>query len=206
MRVGLASNLSVIVMSLLTAFGAQAGGATTSVQGEYLMTLYANLEAGQVVDAGMVIINASTGWVEGPRIKGKLVPPGGDWGRPLPSGVFRIDVRGTIQTDDGEIIFVSYNGIVQCPRVTEEKLSKGELIKSADCYFLAAPTFETKSEKYNWLNGLQAVAKMTEFKAADHITHNLRHFCNEVRRTAIMVGQDRRPALGYPRYGQRPTR
>jgi hypothetical protein len=82
-------------------------------------------------------------------------------------------VRGTIQTDDGEIVFVSYNGIVQCPKETEERLPKGELIKSADCYFLAALTFETKSDKYSWLNGLQAVAKMTEFKAADHVTYDI---------------------------------
>ena len=173
MRVRLTSNLSVIAVSLLTAFGAQAGGPTTSVQAEYLMTLSANLEAAQVVDAGMVIFNSSTGWVEGPRIKGKLVPPGGDWGHRLPSGVFRLDVRGTIQTDDGEIIFISYNGISQCPKETNDRLSKGELIKSADCYFLAAPTFETKSEKYSWLNGLQAVAKMTEFKRADHVTYDI---------------------------------
>jgi hypothetical protein len=106
-------------------------------------------------------------------IKGKLVPPGGDWGHRLPSGVFRLDVRGTIQTDDGEIIFVSYNGISQCPKESNERLSKGELIKSADCYFLAAPTFETNSEKYGWLNGLQAVAKMIEFKRADHVTYDI---------------------------------
>jgi len=149
MRVRLTSNLSVLAVSLLTAFGAQAGGPTTSVQAEYLMTLSANIEAGQVVDAGMVIFNSSTGWVEGLRIKGKLVPPGGDWGHRLPSGVFRLDVRGTIQTDDGEIIFISYNGISQCAKENAERLSKGELIKSADCYFLAAPTFETKPEKYS---------------------------------------------------------
>jgi hypothetical protein len=173
MRVGLAPNLSVIAVSLLTAFGAQAGGPTTSVQAEHLMTLYTNIDAGQVVDADMVIVNASIGWVEGPRINGKLVPPGGDWGHSLPSDVFRFDVRSTIQTDDGEIIFIPYNGIVQRPKESEERLSKGELIKSADYYFLAAPTFETNSEIYRWLNGLQAVAKMTKFKAADHVSYDI---------------------------------
>jgi len=137
------------------------------------MTVYANLEAGQVVDVGMVVFNAPTGWVEGPRIKGKLVPPSGDWGHILPSGVFRLDVRGSIQTDDGEIIFISYNGIRQCPKESNERFLKGELIKSEDCYFLMAPTFETKSEKYGWLNGLQAVGKMTEHKRADHVAYDI---------------------------------
>jgi hypothetical protein len=41
------------------------------------MTIYANLDAAQLIDASMQIIPVTGGWVEGPRIKGKIVPPGG---------------------------------------------------------------------------------------------------------------------------------
>jgi Protein of unknown function (DUF3237) len=99
--VRLASKLiPVLAVSLVSAIDARAEGPTTSVQTEYLMTFYANLDTAQLIDAGMQIIPVTGGWVEGPRIKGKIVPPGGDWGHVLPSGVFRLDVRATIRTDD----------------------------------------------------------------------------------------------------------
>jgi hypothetical protein len=119
----------------------------------------------------MQVIPISGGWVEGPRIKGKIAPPAGDWGHVLPSGVFRLDVRATIRTDDSEIIFVSYSGVRQCPKEVAERVVKGELIKQGDCYFIISPTFETKSEKYGWLNGVQAVGKALELKRGDHVSY-----------------------------------
>jgi Protein of unknown function (DUF3237) len=173
-RVGLASRLiPVLAVSLMSAIGARAEGPTTSVQTEYLMTFYANLDTAQAIDAGMQVIPITGGWVEGPRIKGRIVPPAGDWGHVLPSGVFRLDVRATIRTDDGEIIFVAYNGVRQCSKEVAERVVKGELIKQGDCYFIAAPTFETKSERYGWLNGVQAVGKALELKRGDHVSYDI---------------------------------
>lgn len=172
--VRLASKLMpILAVSFMSAIDARAEGPTTSVQTEYLMTFYANLDAAQLIDAGMQIIPVTGGWVEGPRIKGKTVPPGGDWGHVLPSGVFRLDVRATIRTDDGEIIFVAYNGVRQCPKEVAERVVKSELIKQGECYFITSPTFETKSEKYGWLNGVQAVGKALELKRGDHVTYEI---------------------------------
>lgn len=43
---------------------------------------------------------------------------------------------------------------------------KGEVLTDKDIlYFVTAPTFQTSSEKYAWLNGVQAVGKMVELKA-----------------------------------------
>jgi hypothetical protein len=80
-------------------------------------------------------------------------------------------MRATIRTDDGEIIFVSYSGVRQCPKEVAERVVKGELIKQGDCYFIISPTFETKSEKYGWLNGVQAVGKALELKRGDHVSY-----------------------------------
>jgi hypothetical protein len=41
---------------------------------------------------------------------------------------------------------------------------RGEMLRTGDCYLITAPTFETKSERYGWLNGVQAVGKMVEIK------------------------------------------
>jgi hypothetical protein len=164
----------LIAASFAAPLPASAGGSTTSVQTEYLMTLHANLMPPQAVDQSLLIVNVPAGGsVDGPRIKGKLVAPAGDWLRVMPSGVLRLDVRGTIQTDDNELIYVSYNGVIQCSKEQSDRLNAGEELKAGDCHFITAPTFETKSEKYGWINSVQAVGKMVSLKGGDHITYDI---------------------------------
>jgi hypothetical protein len=152
----------------------KAGGPMTSVQTEYLMTLHAPLNLPQAIDQNLLIFNVPAGgWVEGPRIKGKLLGPAGDWLRVMPSGILRLDVRGTIQADDNELIFVSYNGVIQCSKEQMDRLNAGEKLKAGDCHFITAPTFETKSEKYGWINAVQAVGKMVSLKGGDHIDYDI---------------------------------
>jgi hypothetical protein len=156
-------------MAMPVTNNALAGGATTSIQTEYLMTLNWKLEPPQAIDQNVLVVNLPGGWVEGPRIKGTMMGPAGDWLRVMPSGALRLDVRGTIKTDDGELVYTSYNGVVQCSKEQSDRLNKGEELKTEDCYFLTAQTFQTKSEKYGWLNGVQAVGKMVSLKGGDHV-------------------------------------
>ena len=150
-------------------------GPTTSVQGEYLMTLYVPIVEAHQVDDTLRVVNHPDGWVEGPQIKGKIIPPSSDALRNMGNGVFRLDVRLTIQTDDDQIIFVSYNGIFHCQKEVLERFVKGEMLRTSDCYFITAPTFETKSERYGWLNGVQAIGKMLEIKRVEgaHVMYDI---------------------------------
>jgi hypothetical protein len=52
-----------------------------------------------------------------------------------------LDVRFTLKTDDGAFIFVEYQG-------------RGDMEAGL---IAAAPTFQTGSEKYAWLNNIQAI-------------------------------------------------
>jgi len=93
------------------------------------------------------------------------VPPGGDWSRVLPSGAIRIDVRLTLKTDDGALVYISYNGIFQESDAGREKASHGEVLTPQDVgHWIVTPTFETSSPQYAWLNTVQAVGKMVEYK------------------------------------------
>jgi hypothetical protein len=173
----IAGNRSLAVFAIgsilaSVAFPADAVAQTTSIKAEYLMTLYGTLKQ-QAINTGLRIIEVPSGWVEGPRIKGKLLPPSGDWYRNLPSGVGRVDVRLVIQTDDNQIIYASYNGIQQCSKEATERLVNNELVKGDECYFITAPTFETGSEKYSWLNAVQTIGKMIELKRGDHIKYDI---------------------------------
>lgn len=70
-----------------------------------------------------------------------------DWAVVSPAGIGLMDVRFTVETDDGALIYVSYGGRVD--------LSDG--LEGATLY--TAPRFETGDERYAWMNKIQAVAK-----------------------------------------------
>ena len=58
---------------LLNAVVVVAAGPTTSVQGEYLMTLYVPIAEARDVDDTLLVVNHPDGWVEGPELKGKTI-------------------------------------------------------------------------------------------------------------------------------------
>jgi Protein of unknown function (DUF3237) len=160
---------------LAAAIAAASAGPATSVESEYLMTLYVPIADAHDVDDRLRVIDHPNGWVDGPRIKGKIIPPSSDVLRNMGSGVNRLDVRLTIQTDDDQIIFVSYNGVSYCQKEARDRLLRGDMLRTSDCYFITAPTFETKSERYAWLNSVQAVGKMLEFKRGEdaHLLYDI---------------------------------
>ena len=136
---------------------------TTQIEFEYLMTVHAELGPPQLVDTGSRIVNVRGGWADGPKIKAKAIAPGADWLQVLPSGVTRIDVRLTMVTDDEQLIFISYNGVIAHSEQSAAKMASGTPISHADAaYFMVAPTFRTGAEKYAWLNRVQAVGKMVQ--------------------------------------------
>jgi hypothetical protein len=147
---------------------------TTKVSTEYLMTLYAPLEAGQEIDSSLEVNNVRPGgWVKGPRINGTLLAPAGDWSRALPSGASRLDVRATIKTDDGALIYISYNGIFKDSEETEARAAQGEVLTSKDLYFVIAPTMQTSAKKYDWLNAVQCIGKMVSYKSDSYVKYDI---------------------------------
>ena len=139
---------------------------STHLTTRYIMTYLAPLDPPVSIDSGLMIVNVRPGgWVRGPDINGQFIAPGADWLRIMPSGTFRLDVRGLIETDDGAHIYMSYNGIIKNSSESAERLSNGELLTDKDIpYFIAAPTFQTSAEKYAWLNDIQCINKMTEIQ------------------------------------------
>ena len=155
-----------ILLQVTTAVGyAQ----STQITTEYLMTYVLPVDPAIPVDNSMLIANLRPGgWVKGPRINGKFIAPGGDWLRIMPSGALRLDVRALIQTDDNAIIFIAYNGIVQHSKESVERLGKGDLLTTKDIpYLVTAPTLQTSSEKYAWLNSVQLINKLVEVKLGE---------------------------------------
>ena len=162
--------LALVAGLLVQGAAVTAHAQSTEIKTEYLMTYMAPLDAPYAIDSSLVIVNvkATGGWAKGPNISGTFIQPGGDWLRVMPSGALRLDVRATLKTDDGALIYISYNGIIQHSAESAEKMNKGELLTTKDIpYFITAPTFETSSPKYAWLNSVQAINKVVELKLGE---------------------------------------
>jgi hypothetical protein len=153
--------LWVGLVGLAAYAGAQQVKPTTELRTEYLMTIEGKLEM-PVAVGQRIIVNVPGGTVRGPRIKGDIVAPAGDWLFVMPDGSRRLDVRFTIKTDDNQFIFVEYGGIQAFTKEATDRLTKGEAVNVADGYgyFITTPRFMTTSAKYAWLNDVQAIGKM----------------------------------------------
>ncbi|MGE5333204.1 MAG: DUF3237 domain-containing protein [Nitrososphaerota archaeon] len=90
---------------------------------------------------------------EGERLKAHLKEgtTAGDWMIIGPDGTALTDIRLTMETDDGALIYVEYGG----------RRDFSQVFQGRDTPVYIAPRFETGDERYAWLNRIQAVGKGT---------------------------------------------
>lgn len=103
------------------------------------------------------ILYVKGGEFSGPRLKGQVLPGGGDWTLGRTDGSSRLDVRITLRTDDDALIYACYHGILYAAPDVLRRLRAGEVVDPADYYFRVVPFFETAVDKYAWLNRVIAV-------------------------------------------------
>jgi hypothetical protein len=119
----------------------------TTIPVEFLFRLEGELGARAVINDGpqgsRVIRNVTGGRFEGPRLKGAVEVPAGDWVTRRADGSVKLDVRLTLRTDDDAVILMTYTGIGAWQE-------DGASIRTA-------PLFETGDARYAWLNRVQAV-------------------------------------------------
>ena len=95
-----------------------------------------------------VIVDVTDMRIEGPRLRARMKgTAAADWGSRAADGTVQLDVRATLETDDGALIFVQYNGRADF----SDPAAPGPVFTT--------PRFETGDERYAWLNKLQAVMK-----------------------------------------------
>ena len=119
---------------------------------EYLADVEAVLAAPHaLLDApfgGRLIVDVTGARVEGPRLKASLIgTAAADWVTVSADGsIGALDVRATLRTDDGALIYCEYRGRV---RFGADGLHR----------VFTTPRYETGDSRYAWLNGLQCVGK-----------------------------------------------
>lgn len=123
------------------------------------VTLGKRYPIGQIPKGRRNVWTLAGGTVEGPRIRGVVAPVGGEFELVDTDGVYHIDVRLVIVTDDGVNIFMQYFGIANTPAHIGEGLKRGVEPDFGDTYFVTQPRFETSHPRYAWLNHLMAVSE-----------------------------------------------
>jgi len=103
------------------------------------------------------IVRVTGGTFEGPRLRGTVLPGGGDWLVERADGVRQLDVRITLRTDDGALIYAHYPGLCHAGPGVMARLLRGETVDPSEYYFRTAPLFETSAENYAWLNRVLAL-------------------------------------------------
>jgi hypothetical protein len=100
----------------------------------------------------------TSGHFEGPRLRGEVLPGGGDWTLLRGDGVLELDLRLTLQTDDGALIQMTSFGLRHGPPEVLAALARGQSVDPSTYYFRTTPRFETGHPRYAFLNRLLAVS------------------------------------------------
>jgi hypothetical protein len=100
----------------------------------------------------------SGGRFEGENLRGKILSGGSDWQSLRADGATTLNVRLVMQTDDGELIAMTYLGMRHGPKEVLDRIARGDTVSPTEYYMRATPYFETASQKYGWLNRIVTVA------------------------------------------------
>lgn len=103
------------------------------------------------------IVPVTGGDFDGPQLRGKILPGGGDWLLLRSDEVLELDLRITLETDDHALIYMTFQGVRHGPPDAIAALGRGEVVDPASYYFRTVPRFETAAEKYAFLNRMIAL-------------------------------------------------
>lgn len=148
------------------------------LKSEFLFDLEINVNPPQVVGPVLkgtrLIFPFRDGFAKGDKVNGKILECGGDWGLVVDSTTFKVDVRATIQTDDGALIYLTYTGYNHANAKNFAIISagKGGELSPSDYYFRTSVSFETSSPRYAWLNHTVGIG-VGRFPAAGKVAYRI---------------------------------
>lgn len=127
---------------------------------EHLMSYTATLGApeiiGPVPEGVRANLYVTGGEVTGPKLFGKFRPVGGDWLTLGTDGIAVLDVRATIETNDGALIYLNSPGVMDLGANGYQEFLRGHPPPSGTP-IRSTPRFQTSHPNYQWLNRLFCV-------------------------------------------------
>lgn len=116
-------------------------------------TLGQPLDLGDIAAGHRRIVPLTSGTFTGAEISGTLVPgASADWQTVLPDGTALGDIRYTLQTTGGDLLYVQSRGVRHGPAEVLARLGRGEEVDPSEYTFRAATQIETAAPELDWLN------------------------------------------------------
>jgi hypothetical protein len=134
-------------------------------------TLGQPLDLGDTVQGHRRIVPLTGGTFTGPELSGTLLPgASADWQTVLPNGTALGDIRYTLQTNDGALLYVQSRSVRHGSAEVLARLGRGEDVDAGEYTFRTSTQIETAAPELDWLNkgifisvaGRQAVAVIYE--------------------------------------------
>ena len=125
------------------------------------LTKVYRLEAtlGQPMDVGTIaqgrrrIVPLTGGTFTGPELNGKLLPgASADWQIIMADGTALGDIRYTLQTDRGDLLYVQSRAVRHGSAEVLTRLGRGENVDASEYTFRTATQIETAAVDLDWLN------------------------------------------------------
>jgi hypothetical protein len=116
-------------------------------------TLAPPQDLGDVAQGHRRIVPLTGGTFTGPELHGTLLPgASADWQIVLPDGTALGDIRYTLQTDAGELLYVQSQGIRHGSAEVLARLGRGEDVDASEYTFRTSTKIEAAARQLDWLN------------------------------------------------------
>jgi len=109
--------------------------------------------AGDIAQGRRRIVPLTGGTFAGPELNGRLLPgSSADWQIVLPDGTALGDIRYTLQTDDGDLLYVQSRGVRHGSADVLARLARGDDVDASEYTFRNSTQIETAAPALDWLN------------------------------------------------------
>jgi hypothetical protein len=99
------------------------------------------------------IVPLTGGTFSGPELRGRLLAgASADWQIILPDGTTLGDVRYTLETERGDVLYVQSQGVRHGSTAVLERLARGEDVDAHEYTFRTTVKIETGADSLDWLN------------------------------------------------------
>jgi hypothetical protein len=116
-------------------------------------TLGEPLDLGELARRRRRIVPLTSGTFTGSELNGTLLPgSSADWQVILPDGTALGDIRYTLQTDGGDLLYVQSRGVRHGSPEVLARLARGEDVDASEYTFRTSTQIEAAAPQLDWLN------------------------------------------------------
>jgi hypothetical protein len=116
-------------------------------------TLGEPLDVGATTSGRRRVVALTDGTFDGPELSGRLVPgASADWQLVLEDGTALADLRYTLETETGALLYVQGQGVRHGSSEVLARLARGEDVDAGEYTFRVSVRIETSDRDLHWLN------------------------------------------------------